>query len=55
MKIIYAGYWIGGFGLGESMEERPSLLNAVTVSQIFFIRKIQVFPLFGQWITGSVV
>ncbi|KAH9725379.1 Queuine tRNA-ribosyltransferase accessory subunit 2 [Citrus sinensis] len=29
-EIIYAGYWIGGFGLGESMEERPSLLNAVT-------------------------
>ncbi|KAH9781493.1 Queuine tRNA-ribosyltransferase accessory subunit 2 [Citrus sinensis] len=25
-----SGYWIGGFGLGESMEERPSLLNAVT-------------------------
>lgn len=25
-----SGYWIGGFGLGESMEERPALLNAVT-------------------------
>ncbi|KAJ4713774.1 Queuine tRNA-ribosyltransferase accessory subunit 2 [Melia azedarach] len=25
-----SGYWIGGFGFGESMEERPSLLNAVT-------------------------
>ncbi|KAL9432425.1 hypothetical protein AB3S75_027458 [Citrus x aurantiifolia] len=25
-----SGYWIGGFGLGESMEERPSLLNVVT-------------------------
>ncbi|ERM99654.1 queuine tRNA-ribosyltransferase accessory subunit 2 isoform X1 [Amborella trichopoda] len=25
-----AGYWIGGFGLGESLDERPSLLNAVT-------------------------
>ncbi|GMN45391.1 hypothetical protein TIFTF001_014578 [Ficus carica] len=24
-----SGYWIGGFGLGESMEERPALLNAV--------------------------
>lgn len=24
-----SGYWIGGFGLGESMDERPSLLNAV--------------------------
>jgi hypothetical protein len=30
-KISYAGYWIGGFGLGESMDERPALLNAVTV------------------------
>ncbi|XP_062077591.1 uncharacterized protein LOC133782340 [Humulus lupulus] len=25
-----SGYLIGGFGLGESMEERPALLNAVT-------------------------
>ncbi|XP_044511231.1 queuine tRNA-ribosyltransferase accessory subunit 2-like isoform X1 [Mangifera indica] len=27
---ICMSYWIGGFGLGESMDERPSLLNAVT-------------------------
>ncbi|OEL30611.1 Queuine tRNA-ribosyltransferase subunit QTRTD1 [Dichanthelium oligosanthes] len=25
-----AGFWIGGFGLGENIEERCSLLNAVT-------------------------
>ncbi|KAH7524876.1 hypothetical protein FEM48_Zijuj06G0165700 [Ziziphus jujuba var. spinosa] len=25
-----SGYWIGGLGLGESMDERPALLNAVT-------------------------
>ncbi|XP_059649540.1 uncharacterized protein LOC132295322 isoform X3 [Cornus florida] len=25
-----SGYWIGGFGLGESMDERTALLNAVT-------------------------
>ncbi|XP_031262974.1 queuine tRNA-ribosyltransferase accessory subunit 2-like [Pistacia vera] len=25
-----SGYWIGGFGLGESMDERPPLLNTVT-------------------------
>lgn len=25
-----SGYWIAGFGLGESMDERPALLNAVT-------------------------
>ncbi|KAE8684440.1 pentatricopeptide repeat-containing protein [Hibiscus syriacus] len=25
-----SGYWIGGFGLAESMDERPALLNAVT-------------------------
>ncbi|XP_008781986.1 queuine tRNA-ribosyltransferase accessory subunit 2-like isoform X2 [Phoenix dactylifera] len=24
-----SGFWIGGFGLGESMEERPALLNSV--------------------------
>ncbi|KAJ3683207.1 hypothetical protein LUZ60_013434 [Juncus effusus] len=29
-KRNVSGYWIGGFGLGESMEERSSLLNAVT-------------------------
>lgn len=29
--MLYAGYWIGGFGLGESMDDRPPLLNAVTV------------------------
>ncbi|KAI4332367.1 hypothetical protein L6164_017282 [Bauhinia variegata] len=28
-KRNVAGYWIGGFGLGESMDERPSLLSAV--------------------------
>ncbi|XP_039125209.1 queuine tRNA-ribosyltransferase accessory subunit 2-like [Dioscorea cayenensis subsp. rotundata] len=28
-KRNVAGFWIGGFGLGENMEERPSLLNAV--------------------------
>ncbi|KAL5993289.1 hypothetical protein ACLOJK_014213 [Asimina triloba] len=27
-----SGYWIGGFGHGESMEERSALLDAVTVS-----------------------
>jgi len=27
-----AGYWIGGFGLGEGIEERGALLSAVTVS-----------------------
>ncbi|XXG86955.1 hypothetical protein AAC387_Pa11g1758 [Persea americana] len=30
VKRNVAGYWIGGFGLGESMEERPALLAAVT-------------------------
>ncbi|KAJ0977215.1 hypothetical protein J5N97_012689 [Dioscorea zingiberensis] len=29
-KRNVSGFWIGGFGLGESMEERPSLLKAVT-------------------------
>ncbi|KAH1065036.1 hypothetical protein J1N35_030023 [Gossypium stocksii] len=24
-----SGYWVGGLGLGESMDERPALLNAV--------------------------
>eukprot|EP00258_Populus_trichocarpa_P033222 XP_024449241.1 queuine tRNA-ribosyltransferase-like isoform X2 [Populus trichocarpa] len=26
----FAGYWIGGFGFGESTDERPALLSAVT-------------------------
>ncbi|XP_077249716.1 uncharacterized protein LOC143889411 [Tasmannia lanceolata] len=25
-----SGYWIGGFGLGENMDERPALLSVVT-------------------------
>ncbi|XP_057501819.1 uncharacterized protein LOC130785684 [Actinidia eriantha] len=29
-KRNVSGYWIGGFGLGESMDERSTLLNAVT-------------------------
>ncbi|PIA47135.1 hypothetical protein AQUCO_01400084v1 [Aquilegia coerulea] len=28
-KRNVSGYWIGGFGLGETAEERPALLNAV--------------------------
>ncbi|XAR57531.1 tRNA-guanine(34) transglycosylase [Bertholletia excelsa] len=28
--MLCAGFWIGGFGLGESMDERSALLNAVT-------------------------
>ncbi|KAH7841346.1 hypothetical protein Vadar_028629 [Vaccinium darrowii] len=31
-KRNVSGYWIGGFGLGESMDDRPPLLNAVTDS-----------------------
>ncbi|XP_028063633.1 queuine tRNA-ribosyltransferase accessory subunit 2-like isoform X2 [Camellia sinensis] len=29
-KRNVSGYWLGGFGLGESMDERSPLLNAVT-------------------------
>ncbi|GAA0157558.1 hypothetical protein Leryth_023230 [Lithospermum erythrorhizon] len=29
-KRSVSGYWIGGFGLGETVEERSALLNAVT-------------------------
>ncbi|CAL0314715.1 unnamed protein product [Lupinus luteus] len=29
-KRNVSGYWIGGFGLGESMDERPALLSAIT-------------------------
>uniref|UniRef100_A0A2N9J1G6 Queuine tRNA-ribosyltransferase accessory subunit 2 n=1 Tax=Fagus sylvatica TaxID=28930 RepID=A0A2N9J1G6_FAGSY len=29
-KRNVSGYWIGGFGLGESWDERPALLNAIT-------------------------
>ena len=39
--LSWAGYWIGGFGLGESMDERPALLNAVTVSyKLVFISRL---------------
>jgi len=30
--ITDVGYWIGGFGLGERIEERPALLSAIIVS-----------------------
>lgn len=30
VKRNVSGYWIGGFGSGESMDERPALLDAVT-------------------------
>ncbi|CAL1412589.1 unnamed protein product [Linum trigynum] len=29
-KRNISGYWIGGFGFGESMDDRPALLNEVT-------------------------
>ena len=32
--MIDAGYWIGGFGLGEGIDERPALLRAIVVSAI---------------------
>ncbi|VAI37960.1 unnamed protein product [Triticum turgidum subsp. durum] len=39
-KRNVSGFWIGGFGLGESVEERCSLLNAVTVRIMFFFYKL---------------
>ncbi|KAG6422912.1 hypothetical protein SASPL_113294 [Salvia splendens] len=32
LLLYYSGFHIGGFGLGESMDERPALLSAVTES-----------------------
>lgn len=32
-SLLDLGFWIGGFGQGESMEERPALLNIVTVRE----------------------
>ena len=34
--IIFAGYWIWGFGLGESIDERPPLLTSVMVRCFVF-------------------
>ena len=31
LLLYYSGFHIGGFGLGESMDERPALLSAVIV------------------------
>ncbi|MBA0659616.1 hypothetical protein Goklo_011731, partial [Gossypium klotzschianum] len=36
-----SGYWVGGLGLGESMDERPALLNAVIA--IFLESKLVVY------------
>ncbi|GAB4862061.1 hypothetical protein Ancab_037315 [Ancistrocladus abbreviatus] len=30
VKRNVSGYWIGGFGLGEHIDERPALLNTIT-------------------------
>lgn len=30
-ELRFAGFWIGGFGLGENMDERSALLTAITV------------------------
>lgn len=31
MVLYYLGFCIGGFGLGESIDERPALLSATIV------------------------
>lgn len=33
-NMHFAGYWIGGFGFGESTDERPALLSAVIVRSL---------------------
>ncbi|KAH7568297.1 hypothetical protein JRO89_XS07G0273000 [Xanthoceras sorbifolium] len=47
-KRNVSGYWIGGFGLGESMDERPPLLNAVTVSHFSLNMEASILPLFDR-------
>lgn len=42
--MFSAGYWIGGFGLGESMDERPALLNAVAVRMTSYTGNHCSFP-----------
>ena len=44
-KILNAGYWIGGFGIGESTDERSTLLNAVIV-RLFSTIKAPFLPMF---------
>jgi len=44
-NMHFAGYWIGGFGFGESTDERPALLSAVTVRCLnSLVRKIHISP-----------
>ncbi|KAK8505109.1 hypothetical protein V6N12_037986 [Hibiscus sabdariffa] len=42
-----SGYWIGGFGLAESMDVRPAPLNAVTVTieQLFLLFTVGTWEL----------
>ena len=35
--MLSASFWIGGFGLGDSMDEHPALLNVIAVSMTFYI------------------
>jgi hypothetical protein len=39
----HIGFWLGGFGLGESTKELCSLLNAVTVRNLSFIYIIEFY------------
>ena len=47
--MLDSGFWIGGFGLGEGMEERPALLNAVTVREKseYDAYKLQIQEFYG--------
>lgn len=41
---------IGGFGLGEGIEERPALLNAVTVRNPFLVNFSEGFVNMWQFL-----
>lgn len=42
LSMFSAGYWIGGFGLGETMDERPALLCVVSVRLISYARNLRL-------------
>ena len=46
--MLSSGYWIGGFGLEDSMDEHPALLNAIVVSMTFYIGKCCISHDYGD-------
>ena len=46
--MLSSGYWIGGFGLGDSIYWHLALLNAIAISMTFYIGKFCISHDYGD-------